>query len=67
MIKNLSAVKFPEKVRNENIINNMYFDITGNMAIWRVHETYIGTGNYPQWERIDKEEKNNKNVTTAER
>ena len=65
MNKNLSAVKFPEKERDENIINNMFFDITGNMTVWKVHETYIGTGNYPQWER--NEPLINTDITTDER
>ena len=34
-----------ENQKNELIKNNSFYDITGNMTIWKVHETYIGTGN----------------------
>ena len=31
--------------KNELTENNSFYDITGNMSIWRVHETYEGSGN----------------------
>ncbi len=34
---------------------NTYYDITGNMNTWRIHETYEGTGNKTIREEILKE------------
>ncbi len=36
---------------------NTYYDITGNMNIWRIHETYEGTGNKTIREEILNENK----------
>jgi len=37
--------------------NNTIYDITGNMNIWRVHETYEGTGNEYEREKILNQKK----------
>jgi hypothetical protein len=51
---------------NELVLNNTYYDITGNMNIWRVHETYAGTGNDSVWDEILSEKNLKKeNVTTS--
>ena len=42
---------------NEQEHNNTVYDITGNMNIWRVHETYEGTGNEYEREKILSQKK----------
>ena len=51
---NENQQKNPKKDLNKNelIENNSFYDITGNMSIWRVHETYEGSGNEELWKEI---------------
>jgi hypothetical protein len=45
--------------------NNAYYDITGNMNIWRVHETYVGTGNDLVWDEILKTKRGKSNANPS--
>ena len=38
---------------------NTFYDITGNMNIWRVHETYEGSGNIDVRDDILRNKKTN--------
>jgi hypothetical protein len=50
--KNTKESKLKNIRINELEDNNNVYDITGNTNIWRVHETYEGTGNNTLWEEI---------------
>ena len=43
--KNASIDQGNKTQLNELEENNSFYDITGNMRVWKVHETYEGSGN----------------------
>ncbi len=53
--KNKKSLNKDKVEESEFETHNTYYDISGNMNIWRVHETYSGTGNYSLWDDIIKE------------
>ncbi len=65
--KENTTIKVNESLLSDKIYkndfddNNSRFDRTGNMTTWRVHETYIGSGNHHSlWDDLLKEKRKKK-------